>query len=341
MIDRYATRDVELAGAPIGSGDFVDDLARRREPRSGRRSRIRTASTSRRENARHQVAFAHGPHVCIGMHLARLEAHDRRRARLFERLPGLRLDPERPTAPRGLVFRKPPTLDVLWRDRRARPRRSRLPRPRALARVLRAVFGPLGLQEPALFDGERGEKIHYLRFPVAGSGSLGLRQALEEQAFELYAPGFHHLALRRSRRGPTWTPHTAAARPRGDRPARAARLAAVPPGVLRDVLPRSRRFRIEVATARDARSSGFDAGPVCRHNADGTVVPPCEMAETTGTQAIDRAAQLLVRVVESAQPPSVGELADARRPAEEHDLAARRRRSSARVSCSASATAAG
>ena len=34
------------------------------------------------------------------------------------------------------------------------------------------------------------------------------------------------------------------------------------------------------------------------------------MAETTGTQAIDRAAQLLVRVVESTQPPSVGELAE-------------------------------
>jgi IclR family transcriptional regulator, acetate operon repressor len=34
------------------------------------------------------------------------------------------------------------------------------------------------------------------------------------------------------------------------------------------------------------------------------------MGETTGTQAIDRAAQLLVRVVESARPPSVGELAE-------------------------------
>jgi IclR family acetate operon transcriptional repressor len=34
------------------------------------------------------------------------------------------------------------------------------------------------------------------------------------------------------------------------------------------------------------------------------------MADTTGTQAIDRAAQLLVRVVESVQPPSVGELAE-------------------------------
>src|SRR5436309_14768694 len=42
----------------------------------------------------------------------------------------------------------------------------------------------------------------------------------------------------------------------------------------------------------------------------GTTVPSCEMAEPTGTQAIDRAAQLLVGVVESAQPPSVGELAE-------------------------------
>ena len=59
----------------------------------------------------------------------------------------------------------------------------------------RAVFGPLGLEEPFLVDGERGEQIHYLRFPAAGSGSLGLRQALDGQAFELYAPGLHHLAL--------------------------------------------------------------------------------------------------------------------------------------------------
>jgi catechol 2,3-dioxygenase-like lactoylglutathione lyase family enzyme len=58
-----------------------------------------------------------------------------------------------------------------------------------------AVFGPLGLEPPFLVEGERGEQIHYLRFPAAGSGSIGLRQALEEQEFELYAPGLHHLAL--------------------------------------------------------------------------------------------------------------------------------------------------
>jgi glyoxylase I family protein len=56
----------------------------------------------------------------------------------------------------------------------------------------RAVLGP---GEPAVFEGERGEAIHYLRFPAYGSGSLGLREALEEQTFELYAPGLHHVAF--------------------------------------------------------------------------------------------------------------------------------------------------
>jgi len=65
----------------------------------------------RRDNAGRHVAFAGGPHVCIGMHLARLEAHTALRLAL-DRLPNLRLD--QPTAPRGLVFRKPPSLEVSW-----------------------------------------------------------------------------------------------------------------------------------------------------------------------------------------------------------------------------------
>jgi catechol 2,3-dioxygenase-like lactoylglutathione lyase family enzyme len=60
----------------------------------------------------------------------------------------------------------------------------------------RAVLGPLGLGsttfEPA---GERGETIHYLRFPTEGTGSIGLRGGGDEQEFLLYGPGLHHLAL--------------------------------------------------------------------------------------------------------------------------------------------------
>ena len=112
VIDRYATRDVRFGDAPIGRGELVTislaganrDPAEFPDP---------DRFDIRRENARHQVAFAHGPHVCIGMHLARLEAHTAI-GRLLERLPRLRLDPGHPTAPRGLVFRKPPTLHVLW-----------------------------------------------------------------------------------------------------------------------------------------------------------------------------------------------------------------------------------
>ena len=102
IVDRYATADVELAGAPIGCGELV---------------RVSIAGANRdpavfpdpdrfdvgRSNARRHVAFARGPHVCIGMHLARLESHTAVK-RLLERLPNLRLDPASPTAPRGLAF---------------------------------------------------------------------------------------------------------------------------------------------------------------------------------------------------------------------------------------------
>ena len=67
----------------------------------------------RRANARQQLAFAHGPHYCLGAHLARLETRIAARACL-ERLTGLRLDHDRPSAIRGLVFRKPATLWVRW-----------------------------------------------------------------------------------------------------------------------------------------------------------------------------------------------------------------------------------
>jgi cytochrome P450 len=47
------------------------------------------------------------------MHLARIETDAALRG-LFRRLPGLRLDPERPSDVRGLVFRKPQSLHVVW-----------------------------------------------------------------------------------------------------------------------------------------------------------------------------------------------------------------------------------
>lgn len=112
VVDRYATADVELAGAAIERGELVrvSIAAANRDPQEFCEP---DRFDARRPNARRHLAFAHGPHACIAMHLARLEAHTAVQ-RLLARLPGLRLDPARPTAPRGLVFRKPPALHVLW-----------------------------------------------------------------------------------------------------------------------------------------------------------------------------------------------------------------------------------
>ena len=112
MIDRYATRDVELGGASIGRGELVrlSLAAANRDPDAfpdPHRFDIH------RPNAKLHASFAQGPHVCLGMHLARLEARVALEQAL-ERLPGLRLDPRGDSAPQGLVFRKPPELRVQW-----------------------------------------------------------------------------------------------------------------------------------------------------------------------------------------------------------------------------------
>ena len=111
VVDRYATRDVALGGARIAAGDLVTvSLAG-----AGRDPAVFGDPDTfdvRRPNARLNLAFAHGPHFCLGAHLARLEAHAAVRAVLT--LPELRLDPAHPASPRGLVFRKPPSLRVRW-----------------------------------------------------------------------------------------------------------------------------------------------------------------------------------------------------------------------------------
>jgi cytochrome P450 len=112
VIDRYATHDVRLDRAHIRRGDLVRTsiAAANRDPAVFDDPDRYDIS---RANARRHLAFAQGPHVCVGVHLARLEARIAL-GQLVSRVPGLRLDPERPAAVRGLVFRKPPSIHVLW-----------------------------------------------------------------------------------------------------------------------------------------------------------------------------------------------------------------------------------
>jgi cytochrome P450 len=112
VVDRYATVDVTLGAAEIRAGDLVrvSLTAANRDPA------VFTDPDRfdiHRRNARQHWAFAVGPHFCVGAQLARTEAVAAVSA-LLDRLPGLRLDPDRPSAPQGLVFRKPPTLHVCW-----------------------------------------------------------------------------------------------------------------------------------------------------------------------------------------------------------------------------------
>ena len=117
----------------------------------------------------------------------------------------------------------------------------------------RAVLGPLGLEEPVLFPGERGEQIHYLRFPGAGSGSIGLRQAFEEQEFALYAPGLHHVAFAVDAPADVDAAHAAAVEA-GAEILHAPRLfPQYRPDFYATFFLDPDGFRLEVATARDAR----------------------------------------------------------------------------------------
>jgi cytochrome P450 len=112
VVDRYATCDVELGGARIRRGDqvTVSIAGANRDPA------VFTEPDRfdiRRANAKLNLAFAQGPHFCLGAQLARIETMVAVR-QLLDRLPGLRLDPGYPNAPRGLVFRKPPALYLRW-----------------------------------------------------------------------------------------------------------------------------------------------------------------------------------------------------------------------------------
>ncbi|HEY1619361.1 MAG TPA: cytochrome P450 [Streptosporangiaceae bacterium] len=114
VVDRYATADVVLGPAQVRAGDLVTvSLAgANRDPETFPDP---DRFDLRRGNARQNLGFALGPHFCVGAQLARMETQAALGA-LLDQLPGLALDPARPTAPRGLVFRKPPALHVLWAE---------------------------------------------------------------------------------------------------------------------------------------------------------------------------------------------------------------------------------
>jgi cytochrome P450 len=112
---RTATREVVIGGVTVPEGSIVIPVlsAANRDPALNEspdefnifRARIR------------HITFGSGVHTCFGMHLARLESQLAVN-RLFDRLPGLRLDSEKATKldshVRGKTFRSPTSVPVRW-----------------------------------------------------------------------------------------------------------------------------------------------------------------------------------------------------------------------------------
>ena len=65
-----------------------------------------------RDGAQH-LAFAFGPHYCLGVHLARLEL-DTIYQVMLERLPAFRLDPDNPPTYHGGVIAGVSSLHLVW-----------------------------------------------------------------------------------------------------------------------------------------------------------------------------------------------------------------------------------
>ena len=110
-VDRYATSDTELAGMPIRRGDLVivSLTAANRDPATFPDPE---AFDIARPNSRSQLAFAQGPHACVGIHLARLETQAALDA-VLDGWPEIHIDADS-TRPTGVIFRKPKSLPVRW-----------------------------------------------------------------------------------------------------------------------------------------------------------------------------------------------------------------------------------
>ena len=110
-IARTTTCEVELSGVTIGPGEVITthigsanhDETRWEDPE---------AFDILRPPLPH-IAFAHGPHMCLGMHLARLETRALLQ-RVLDRLPELALQPDTDPYIRGDVFRSPTSLPVVF-----------------------------------------------------------------------------------------------------------------------------------------------------------------------------------------------------------------------------------
>jgi len=112
-ITRLATKDTDIDGVPIPAGSTVMLMLAAANREEERYLEPDLFDINRAEPRPH-ISFGHGPHICLGMHLARMEMRVALNL-LFDRLPNLRLDPDAQDPHiRGQVFRSPTAIPVLF-----------------------------------------------------------------------------------------------------------------------------------------------------------------------------------------------------------------------------------
>jgi cytochrome P450 len=112
QINRTTTKEVEVAGVTIPAGGSISTCLG-----SANHDETRWEDPERFDIFRPAIphlAFAHGPHMCLGMHLARLETMVVMNS-VLDRLENIRLDPagDDPHI-HGVIFRSPTSLPVLF-----------------------------------------------------------------------------------------------------------------------------------------------------------------------------------------------------------------------------------
>jgi cytochrome P450 len=108
---RQTTRETELAGVRLEEGALIAAVLASANHDERNWTEPERYDIHRREGS--HLAFATGPHLCIGARLGRYEARTAWRV-LLDRLPNIRLDAERPIEISGWEFRSPHHLWVRW-----------------------------------------------------------------------------------------------------------------------------------------------------------------------------------------------------------------------------------
>jgi cytochrome P450 len=108
---RQTTRDTELAGVQLEQGALIAAVLASANHDERNWTDPERYDVNRREGS--HLAFATGPHLCLGARLGRYQARTAWRT-LIDRLPDLELDAARPTEITGWEFRSPHHLWVRW-----------------------------------------------------------------------------------------------------------------------------------------------------------------------------------------------------------------------------------